>query len=438
MSDKHSDSIIQGSSRRRVRRPGSRRQLRIAAYVLVIVAAAIVVAYFLIRPQNEGFTLRDFRAATVQQLTIHDDLQLGGSVRVRSEATVKAPASGTLESLEVDVGHWVAEGQLVAVLEAVTLEDSLEALQSNLEQSTRQHQALLLNREQAKLSTAQTRRQLAAALESVEDDLTDARELFDAGTMTASALQGAEDAVESARVALDDHDAGASISEQLHQLDRLGSEDNLDSIEDQIANLEGQLAETQVTAPIAGRVIWTVDTITSIGEPIAQETPILQIADTGDPFVATAIAEQYVPDLVLGQQALVTVGGEEFPGFIERIGLLATAPPEGGIPTVDLDISVEAEDIEVLPGSTALAELIVGTIPDAIVLPRGPYLVTGNRTYLYVVDGEAAVRTPVTYGAVTEEYVQIIAGVSVGDEVITSSYQNFIDFEHINLEVGND
>ena len=77
-------------------------------------------------------------------------------------------------------------------------------------------------------------------------------------------------------------------------------------------------------------------------------------------------------------------------------------------------------------------------LPDVLVLPRGPYLVTGNRTYLYLVEGAAAVRTPVTYGAVTEQYVQIISGVTVGDEIITSSYQNYIDFESIDLEAGND
>lgn len=186
-------------------------------------------------------------------------------------------------------------------------------------------------------------------------------------TITASALQNADDVDGNARIALLDHDAGAAISERLHELQREGSEDNLESIRDEIADVEEQLEETRVTAPIRGRVIWTIDTVTSIGEPIAQDAAILRIADTRDPFVQTAIEEQYVPDLVLGQPVVVTVGGEDFVGFIERIGLLAVTPPEGGIPTVDLDISVEAENIEVLPGSTAFAELIVGELPDAVV-----------------------------------------------------------------------
>ena len=273
---------------------------------------------------------------------------------------------------------------------------------------------MLLTWEQAELNSAQVRRALEAELEN------------------------AEDVAESAGTALGDHDAGAAIAEQLQELQRQGSEDNLESIGEAITDLAEQLTETQIAAPIAGRVIWTVDTVTSIGEPIGQDVPILQIADTRDPFVQTVIEEQYVPDMVLGQPVVVMVGGEDFVGFIERIGLLAVTHPEGGIPTVELDISVEAEEIEVLPGSTALAELIVGELPDAVVLPGGPYLVTGNRACLYMVEGATAIRTPVTYGAVTERYVQIISGVSAGDEVITSSYQNYIDFASMDLEVVDD
>jgi len=406
--------------------------------VLVIVAVAIVIAYFLLRPQNESFTLRNYNTAVVEVRTIHDDLQLGGTVRVRSEAAVKAPAPGILESLAVDVGDWVTPGQIIADLDAEALGENLETQKQNLVQSTRVHQTLLLNREQANLNSSQVRRQLVASGENADEDLAEARELHGAGTITASALTDAEDVAEDARIALVDHDAGAVIAEQLHELSRQGSEDDLEAIGETITDLEQQIQETLVTAPIAGRVIWAVDEITVVGEPMAEGTTIVQIADTRDPFVQTAIEEQYVPDLVLGQQAIVTVGGEDFVGFVERIGLLAQAPPEGGIPTVDLDISVEAENIEVLPGSTALAELIVGELQDAVVLPRGPYLVTGNRAYLYVVDGATAIRTPVTYGAVTEQYVQIIAGVSAGDVVITSSYQNYIDFENIELEIDDD
>ena len=97
--DKHHESIIGSSKTRRVRRPGSKRQLRIILYVFVIVVAAVAAAYFILRPEDESYTLRDFTTSVVEVRTIQDDLQLGGTVRARTEATVRAPAAGILESV---------------------------------------------------------------------------------------------------------------------------------------------------------------------------------------------------------------------------------------------------------------------------------------------------------------------------------------------------
>ena len=407
-------------------------------FVLAVIAVAIVAAYVLLRQEGESYTLRDYSTAVVGVQTIQDDLQLGGTVRARTEATIRAPVSGILESLAVDVGDWVTPGHIVATIDAEALQDAYKAQQRNLVQNTRAHESLLLNREQAELNSAQIRRQLDVALVDAQEDLADAQELHTVGTITTTALENAETTADDARKALEDHDAAANIAEKLFQLARQDSEDNLEATRENLIDLEKQLEETRIRSPIEGRVVWTIDAITAIGEPIAQSTLILRVADTRDPFVETAIEEQYVSDISLGQQVVVTMSGRDVPGSIERIGLLAVIPADGGPPQVDLDLSVEVQDFEALPGGTALAELIVGVVPDALVLPRGPFLSTGNHLYLFKIDGNTAARTQATFGAVTERYVQIISGVSAGDEIITSSYQNYIDFETVDLGGGHD
>jgi HlyD family secretion protein len=436
--EKHREAIIQSSGSRRVRRPGSGRQLRIIVFIFVIIAVAIAAAYFLLRPKDESYTLRDYSTAVVEVRTIQDDLQLGGTVRARTEATVRAPVSGILESLAVDVGDWVTPGQIVAVLDAETLQDSYKAQQRYLVQSTRVHESMLLAREQAKLISGRAREDIEAVLEETKSNLADAQELKKLGTITSAALKDAEDLVEAAQEALEDHDEDADIAEKFHQIEKLNSDDNLEAIREDIADLEEQLEETTITSSMEGRVVWTIDTITAVGNKIAENAAIMQVADTRDPFVETVIEEQYISDIALGQEVMITISGREFPGSIERIGLLAVTPSDGGPPEVDLDLSVEVENFEALPGGTALAELVVGVVPDALVLPRGPFLSTGNHLYLYKIYGSTAVRTQATFGAVTEQYVEIISGVSAGDKIITSSYQNYIDFESIDLGGEND
>jgi HlyD family secretion protein len=77
--------------------------------------------------------------------------------------------------------------------------------------------------------------------------------------------------------------------------------------------------------------------------------------------------------------------------------------------------------------------VLIGETPDAMVLPRGQYLTSGNRRYLYRVEGETATRIPFEYGTITDSYVQIVSGVAPGDVIITSTYQNFIDYPTIEL-----
>ena len=436
--ERHREPIIQGPHARRVRRPGSGRQVRIIVFVFVIIGVAIGAAYLLLRPRNESYTLRDYATALVTVRTIQDDLQLGGTVRARTEATIRAPVSGILESLAVDVGAWVTPGQVVATLDAEDLQEAYAALQQNLIQSSRAHESLLLNHEQARILSGRVKEDRQAALQEAKDNLADARELHKLGTITTSALEDAQETVAAAEEALKEHDEDESIAEKFRRINRLNSEDNLAALDKSIADIRQQLQETTITAPMEGRVVWTIDTITAVGSKINADVPIMQLADTRDPFVETVIEEQYVSDIALGQEVVVTISGQDFPGSIERIGLLAVIPSGGGPPEVELDLSVEVEDFEALPGGTALAELIVGVVPDALVLPRGPFLSTGNHLYLYKVEGSTAVRTQATFGAVTEQYVQIVSGVSAGDEIVTSSYQNYIDFASIDLGGGND
>ena len=61
-------SIVSGGRDPHVRRAGSRRQLRIAIFVVVVIAGLLTGAYFLFFPSNDQFKLTNFNAATVAAL----------------------------------------------------------------------------------------------------------------------------------------------------------------------------------------------------------------------------------------------------------------------------------------------------------------------------------------------------------------------------------
>jgi HlyD family secretion protein len=309
----------------------------------------------------------------------------------------------------------------------------VEGLERDLQRSLREYDRFLLQHEYALRGYERDRLNLQERVEDAETDLEEARELYRIETISRSELSDAEEAVDDAQDAIQDHEALVEEAVALHELSRQNYEDDIAALREEIDDLRARLAETRVTAPITGRVVSIEDAATVSGELLKQYATILEIADTRDPVIRSEIEEQYVSLIDVGTPVAVEVGGSRRPAAIERIGQFASSSSEGGTPTVELDIAVDSVADELLPGSSALVEVLIGQIDDALVLPRGPYLTSGNRRYLYRIAGERAERIEVEYGTITDERVQIVTGVRPGDRIVTSSYQSFVDKRTITL-----
>jgi HlyD family secretion protein len=434
-------SIVQESGRRgagstgerRVRRAGSRRQARIALFVVLTIAAVLVAGYFLFIPRDESYVLSTYTTAAVTVETLQDTVELSGVVEARSNATVTAPEAGTMGTLYVDEGDWVTDGQLLALLDAEELEDALDTQELALEKLLREYDRFVLSHEYDVRAFNRRRDNLADAVSDAEEELSDVRELYELGSASLRELEDAEELLEDQQDALEDHDAEVEEALAVYELNRSNYEDDIESLQEEVADLEERLAETRITSPMDGRVIAVADAATTSGERIQQYQTLMEIADARNPLILTEIEEQYVDQVSVGQPVAVEISGSRVEGAIERIGLTAESSSDGGTPTVELDIAIGVGDSEIIQGTSTVVEVLIGEVPDAMVLPRGPFLTSGNRAYLYRVDGSGATRIDVTYGTVTDSEVQILSGVEPGDTIITSSYSNFIEYQTITL-----
>lgn len=426
---KHTTPIV---GETRVRRAGSRRQGVLALFAVAVIALLVVAGYLLFVPREDGVVLTDYATAVVTVETLQETVELGGSVAARRTATVTAPEQGVVESLFVAEGDWVTEGAPLAAIDAEALRDAQRATERALERELRDYDRLLLEHRYRLAALERTGERLEEQVDEASDELAETRELVEIGSATGAELEAAEERLDEARRSLEDHLASVEETVALHELARANAEDDISELREELADLEERQAATLVAAPISGRVVSVAAAATTTGTVLNQFATILTLADTRDPLVTSVIEEQYVAAIETGRPVAVEVGGERLLGTIERIGQVASASSDGGTPTVELDIALET-NLELIPGSSALVEVLLGEIRDALVLPRGPFLTSGNRRYVYRVAGDTATRTDVEYGTVTDDFVQILAGLSAGDRVITSSYQSFIDVTTVTL-----
>ncbi len=142
------------------------------------------------------------------------------------------------------------------------------------------------------------------------------------------------------------------------------------------------------------------------------------------------VQESQARELVAGQKAIISVGGQQASGKVSRID---PAVLEG---TVLVDVAFTDE---MLPGARpdlrVQGVIEIDYVEDTLVLPRPVFSQENSTTNLFVVsaDGRVARKMPVKLGIGSVDKIQILEGVQPGDSVIVSDMTRFGDQELIEL-----
>ena len=87
-------------------------------------------------------------------------------------------------------------------------------------------------------------------------------------------------------------------------------------------------------------------------------------------------------------------------------------------------------------GQTLQIRLRLGDLADAVIVPRGAFYEKTGGQWVYVVDksGVSAVKRNIRIGRQNPQAFEVLEGLEVGEQVITSSYDNFGDIERLVLK----
>ena len=70
----------------------------------------------------------------------------------------------------------------------------------------------------------------------------------------------------------------------------------------------------------------------------------------------------------------------------------------------------------------------------ALLLPRGGFYQATGGNWVFVVEGDEAVRRDVRIGRQNPEYFEVIEGLVPGERVVTSSYENYEEIDKLALK----
>jgi len=200
----------------------------------------------------------------------------------------------------------------------------------------------------------------------------------------------------------------------------------------QLQNAQQQLEDARIVAPFSGVV--TSKRI-ELGAYVNPGTPIVGIADVSSLKVRLAVSEANAYQLRTGRE--VTVSASVYPGVTYR-GIITSICPQGnGTHTFPVEITIANSASHPLKAGTYVnASVSAGNTGTALMIPRDAIVSSVKDPSVYVVRGETVELVKITTGGDYNSFLEVIAGLTAGDRVVTNGQINLTDGARISI-IGN-
>jgi RND family efflux transporter MFP subunit len=356
------------------------------------------------------------RAATAQRGDITHVLTLAGQFQPYQVVDVHPKVSGYMKKINVDIGDIVSQGETLAILEVPELKAQLEQSVFELKQSQEEIQRAQqeINRAKAMnfaLHAESVRLQQAAA---TRPGLIAQQELDDAQAKDLDSQAQIDAAKANLAAALQKAEAARADNERYQALEDY----------------------TNVTAPIAGVVIWRyADTGALIqGGTNSNDSalPIVRLSQSSLLRLRFPVPEDDVKFVHEGDTLQVRVDaiGRSFTGKIVRF----TRDVSFETRTMETEVDVENRDLSIAPGMYANTALQLAHAANAVTIPvEALVLNASNQPTVYVLDNNNRVSIRrIQVGLQGSKLAQVISGINPGDRVLIGGQEKYQGGEAVN------
>ncbi len=190
-----------------------------------------------------------------------------------------------------------------------------------------------------------------------------------------------------------------------------------------VQSLQNLINEAKIITPTSG----TVTSVSAVaGQVVNEGTEAVRIDNLDNLVVPVNVSQADINKIEIGQVAVLTFDGvykKEYTGFVQTIDENGTTDSNGVVQFI-IEIKVENADEDVKPGFTAVVNIIVNQVEDALVVSNQAITTGEDGTPILTVaqsDGSMR-RVPVELGAESDAYTQVISDdIHEGDQVAVFS-----------------
>lgn len=372
-------------------------------------------------------------AAARQPITEH--ITADAVLSPLKQAVISPQISAPVAKFLVQRGSKVRKGELLALLDNRSLKaavldnqgsyDAAEAAYSTATKAT-----VPEDTEKAKSDLAQAK----ANLDLNQQIVKSRKQLFAEGAIPGRDLDTAQAALVQAQTAYDVAEQHLSALEHVSRDAALKSaQGQLESAKGKYLGAQAELQYSEIRSPIDGVV---TDRPSYAGEMAAAGSPLLTVMDVSSLLAKVHLTQPQAQQLKTGDAASVWVPGIAAP-VAGKLTLISPALDPGST-TIEVWVQVPNAGGLLKPGTAVHVSMSGKSVPNAIVVPSDSLVTTaaGSKGVMVVSADSVAHLKEVSTGIEDNGMVQIVSGVSAGDQVITKGAYALDDGTKIKVVSG--
>jgi len=406
----------------------SRKRILTILGIVAIITLIGLSYYFTSGKSKLNVDMDRITISEIKKGTFQETIPVNGVVLPLTTIYLDAAEGGRVEEKYVDDGAVMKKGQPILKLSNTDLQLALVTQKTNVYNLLTQMQ---ISKNAAEQNTVSKLNQMT----DVESALKEAKRIYDLDKYLfekkAIGSQEFEKAKNDYNYYLQKKQLTSKILEQdsttteqqMKQAKQLyqGSQEALNVMQEKVGDLI-------VRAPIDGQLT-SLDA--EIGESKNKGERLGQI-DVLDGFkVRVDIDEHYISRIFTGLRGNFDFNNKTYTLEIKKVYTQVVS----GHFQVDMEFVGDVPD-KIRRGQTLQISLALSAERQALLLPKGGFYqkTGGNWIFKLSKDGKTAYRTDIQLGLQNPDYYEVLEGLSPGDKVITSSYENYGDMQELVLK----
>ncbi|CAM4423149.1 efflux RND transporter periplasmic adaptor subunit [Pseudoalteromonas ostreae] len=394
-----------------------RRSYKKPLIVLALSLAVLALCAQAFMGNNQGSVSVDrasLQIATVNISRLVRDVAASGKIVAANAPKVYSPERGYVD-LQVKAGDKVNKGDIIALVDSPELNNELKQQQSVLARLDGELQRKHLEARRQKLSLTKTLDLAQVELNAADRENRRAKLSIEKNLISQIDLEKAVDDLARAKLSYKHAQQEVELAKDTLAFELKAAERDLARQQLIVDDLNRQVRNLTIKASVTGIV---GNLLVQQKEAVTQSQPLMTLVDLSNFEAQLQVPESYANELGLGMEVELTLGAKKVTGVLSAIS------PEVNNREVTTQVRFDEELKGIRQNQRLTARILLENRDDVLQIKRGAFMQQGG-TQVYKVIGDTAQLVNITTGASSINAIELLQGVSSGDQLIISSYDNF-------------